>query len=294
MNRVAEDPEGQARVAAFREALQKLGWNDGSNVQLDIRWGADDVERERSGALELLALAPDVVFASGTLSVAALQHAGHRLPIVFVGVTDPVGAGFVDSLARPGGNITGFMIYEYSFGGKRLELLKQIAPNVTRVAVLRDPANPGSTAEFAAIQALGQSHSVEVRPINSYEDLGHIERAITTFAGTPNGGVILTPTAATTRRDMIIPLIARNKLPAVYPFRYLVAGGGLASIGPDVVAQCRLAASYVDRVLNGEKPGDLPVQAPNKYEVVINLITAKALGLSIPPALLAAADEVIE
>jgi putative tryptophan/tyrosine transport system substrate-binding protein len=294
MNRAADDPEGQARVAAFREALQKLGRSD-SNVQIDIRWGADDVERERNAAVELIALAPDVIFASGTLSVAALQHSSHRLPIVFVGVTDPVGAGFVDSLARPGGNITGFMIYEYSFGGKRLELLKQIAPKVTRVAVLRDPSNPAGSAEFAAIQALSQSLGVEVNPIDSRRDAEQLERAITDFAGTPNGGLILTPNASVSvRRDMIIALTSRSKLPTVYPFRYMVAGGGLASIGPDVVAQCRLAASYVDRILKGEKPADLPVQAPTKYEVVINLKTAKALGLSIPPALLAAADEVIE
>lgn len=214
---------------------------------------------------------------------------------MFVGVTDPVGAGFVDSLARPGGNVTGFMIYEYSFGGKRLELLKQIAPKVARVAVLRDPSNPAGTSEFAAIQALAQSLGVEVNPVDSRRDTEQIERTITDFAGTPNGGLILTPNASVSvRRDMFIALASRSKLPAVYPFRYMATAGGLASIGPDVVAQCRLAASYVDRVLKGEKPADLPVQAPTKYEVVINIKTAKALGLSIPPALLAAADEVIE
>jgi putative ABC transport system substrate-binding protein len=295
MNRAADDAEGQTRVAAFREALQKLDRSDGGNVQIDVRWGADNVERERSAAAELLALEPDVVFASGTLSVAALQRSDHRLPIVFVGVTDPVGAGFVDSLARPGGNVTGFMIYEYSFGGKRLELLKQIAPKVARVAVLRDPSNPAGTSEFAAIQALAQSLGVEVNPVDSRRDTEQIERTITDFAGTPNGGLILTPNASVSvRRDMFIALASRSKLPAVYPFRYMATGGGLASIGPDVVAQCRLAASYVDRVLKGEKPADLPVQAPTKYEVVINIKTAKALGLSIPPVLLAAADEVIE
>jgi len=295
MNRAAGDPEGQARIAAFREALQKLGWNDGTNVQIDIRWGEDDVERERNGAAELLALNPDIVFASGTLSVAAFQHTDQKLPIVFVAVTDPVGAGLVDNLPRPGGNITGFMNYEYSFGGKKLELLKQIAPNVKRVTVFRDPANPAASAEFAAIQALGQLLGVEVHPIDSRKDLGQIERAITTFAKSPNGGVILTPSAAATLRgDQIISLITKSKLPAVYPFRHLVAGGGLASIGPDVVAQCRLAASYIDRVLKGEKPGELPVQAPTKYVVVINLRIAKLLGLTVSPALLAAADEVIE
>jgi putative tryptophan/tyrosine transport system substrate-binding protein len=264
-------------------------------VQIDTRWGADDVERERSAAAELLALTPDVIFASGTLSVAALQHTSHRLPIVFVGVTDPVGAGFIDSLARPGGNVTGFMIYEYSFGGKRLELLKQIAPSVTRAAVLRDPANPAGSAEFAAIQALAQSLGVEVSPINSRQDAGQIERAITIFASSPSGGVIILPNASVSvRREMIISLTSRNKLPAVYPFRYMVTDGGLASIGPDVVEQCRLAASYVDRVLKGENPADLPVQAPTKYELLINLKTAKALGLSVPQSLLARADEVIE
>jgi putative tryptophan/tyrosine transport system substrate-binding protein len=295
MNRAADNPEGQARLAAFQQGLQQLGWSDGRNVRIDIRWGEDDVERERSGAVELLALAPDVIFASGTLSVAAVQHTGNRLPVVFVAVTDPVGAGLVDSLARPGGNITGFMIYEYSFGGKRLELLKQIAPNVTRVTVLRDPANPAANAEFAAIQALGQSLGVEVSPINSHGDPGQVERAITTFANAPNGGIILTPGAmASVQRDAIIALTARSKLPTVYPFRYMVTAGGLASIGPDVVEQCRLAASYVDRVLKGEKPADLPVQAPIKFEMVINLKTAKTLGIDVPLSLLARADEVIE
>jgi len=295
MNRTADDPEGQARLAAFAQGLQEVGWAVGRNIQIDIRWGADDIERERIGAAELLALAPDLIFASGTLSVAAVQRAGYRMPIVFVGVTDPVGAGFVDNLARPGGNVTGFMIYEYSFGGKRLDLLKEIAPNVRRAAVLRDPANPGSTAEFAAIQALAQSLGVEVSPINSHQDIAQIERAVAAFASSPNGGAILTPTsAATVQRDAIIALMAKSKLPAVYPFRYLVDAGGLASIGPDVVAQSRLAAAYVDRVLKGEKPADLPVQAPTKFETAINLKTAKTLGLSIPPALLARADEVIE
>jgi putative tryptophan/tyrosine transport system substrate-binding protein len=295
MNRIAEDPEGQARVAAFAQGLQESGWAIGRNIAVDIRWGADEIERERVGATELLALAPDLVFASGTLSVAAVQRADHRMPIVFVAVTDPVGAGFVDNLARPGGNITGFMNYEYSFGGKPLELLRQIAPNVTRVAVLRDPTNPASTAVFAATQALAQSLGVEVRPINSHQDIAQVERAIAAFASSPNGGVILTPPAAATLRlENITALISQNKLPAIYPFGYLVKAGGLASIGPDVVAQCRLAAAYVDRVLKGEKPGDLPVQAPTKYELVINLKTAKALGLDIPAAVLARADELIE
>ena len=296
MNRAADDPEGQARLAAFQQALQQLGWNDGGNVRIDTRWGEDDVDRERRAAAELVALAPDIIFASGTLSVAALQKVSRTVPIVFVGVTDPVGAGVVDSLARPGGNVTGFMIYEYSFGGKRLELLKQIAPSVTRVAVLRDPANPAGSAEFAAIQAVAQSLSVQVSPVDSRRDAGEIERAITAFARSPNGGLILTPNAAavSVNRDLIITLAAQHKLPAAYPFRYMVAGGGLMSYAPDVVDQCRRAAGYVDRILKGEKPADLPVQAPTKYELVINLKTAKALGLTVPPSLLTSADEVIE
>ena len=295
MNRAADDPEGRARVSAFYQALQRLSWNEGGNVQIDMRWGADDVERERSSAMELLALEPDVVFAVGTLSVAAVKHVNPKVPIIFAAVTDPLGAGFVDSLARPGGNASGFMIYEYSFGGKRLELLKQIAPNVTRVAVLRDPSNPAASGEFAAMQAVSQSLGVEVTPIDSRREAADIERAIIAFVGSANGGLVLTPGAeASVRRDMIVALTSRNKLPAVLPFRYMVTGGGLASIGPDVIEQCRLAASYVDRVLKGEKPADLPVQAPTKYEVVINLKTAKALGLNIPPALLASADEVVE
>jgi putative ABC transport system substrate-binding protein len=217
------------------------------------------------------------------------------LPIVFVGVTDPVGASLVDSLARPGGNATGFMIYEYSFGGKRLELLKQVAPGVTRVAVLRDPSNPSGGAEFAAIQALAQSLKLDVSPVDTRRDAGEIERAITTFARTANGGLIVTPNAsASVHRDLIVALAARHRLPAVYPFRYHADGGGLVSYGPDVVDQCRRAAGYVDRILKAEKPGDLPVQAPTKYELVINLKTAKALGITVPPALLAQANEVIE
>jgi putative tryptophan/tyrosine transport system substrate-binding protein len=294
MNRAADDQEGQARLAAFRQALQQLDWSDGRNVRIDTRWGEDDVDRERRAAAELVALAPDIIFASGTLSVAALQHVSRTLPIVFVGVTDPVGAGFVDTLARPGGNVTGFMIYEYSFGGKRLELLKQIAPSVTRVAVLRDPAHAVGVAEFAAIQIAAQSLKMEVRPIDS-RDVGEIERVVTTFARFPNGGLILTPNAAVSvRRDLIITLAAQHKLPTVYPFRYMATAGGLISYGPDVIDQCRSAASYVDRILKGEKPADLPVQAPTKFEVVINLKTAKALGLDVPASALARADEVIE
>jgi putative ABC transport system substrate-binding protein len=295
MNRGASDPQGQARVAAFQQALQQLGWSDGRNLRIDIRWGEDLVDRERKYAEELIALAPDIVFASGTLSVAAVQHASGTMPIVFVGVTDPVGAGLVDNLARPGGNVTGFMIYEYSFGGKRLELLKLISPNVRRVAVLRDPANPGGSAEFAAIQAVAQSLKVEVSPIDSRRDASAVEHAVAAFASSPNGGLIVTPNAsASVRRDLLVGIAARHKLPAIYPFRELVTDGGLMSYGPDVVDQCRHAAGYVDRILKGEKPGDLPVQTPTKYDLAINLKTAKTLGITVPDTLIGRADEVIE
>ena len=292
MNRAADDPDAQARLTAFRQGLQQLGWTDGSNVRIDTRWGEDDVDRERRDAAELVALAPDIVLASGTLSVAELQKITRTLPIVFAAVTDPIGAGFVDSLARPGGNVTGFMIYEYSLSAKWLELLKQITPNVTRVAVIRNPANPAGIAVFGAIQNAAQSLGVEVSPL-SIRDADETERTLAAFARSSNGGLIVTPTVAV-HRDLIITLAARYKLPAVYTLRYMVSGGGLISYGPVLVEQFRLAAGYVDRILKGEKPGDLPVQAPTKYELVINLKTAKALGLEIPATVLARADEVIE
>jgi putative tryptophan/tyrosine transport system substrate-binding protein len=297
MNRPADNPEGQARLAAFQEALQQLGWSDGRNMRIDTRWGEDIVDLERKYAAELINLAPDVILASGTLSVAALRRINRTLPIIFVGVTDPdpVGAGFVDNLAQPGGNVTGFMIYEYSFGGKRLELLKQIAPSVTRAAILRDPENPAGGAEFGAIRAAAQLLKMEVSPIDSRSDAIEIERAITAFARTPNGGLILLPNASVSiASNLIIKLAAQHKLPAVYPFRYMAVDGGLASLGPDVVDQCRSAAGYVGRVLKGEKPADLPVQAPTKYELVINLKTAEALKMAVTPVLLAQANEVIE
>jgi putative ABC transport system substrate-binding protein len=293
MNRSADNPEGQARLSAFQHALLQFGWSTGQNAQIDIRWGEDDVDLESKYAAELVALAPDVVMASGTLSVAALRRASRALPIVFVGVTDPVGAGFVDSMAKPGGNVTGFMIYEYSFGAKRLELLNQIAPTVKRVAVLRDAANSAAIAEFAAIQAAAQSLRLEATPIDSGRN--EIERAITPFVRYLNSGLILTPSsAATVLGNYILALAAKQRVPAVYPFRYMVTDGGLTSLGPNVVDQCRLAAGYVDRILRGEKPATLPVQAPTKYELVINLRTAKALDLDVSPTLLARADEVIE
>jgi ABC-type uncharacterized transport system substrate-binding protein len=293
MNAAADDPEGQAGVAAFRQALQQLGWSDGGNVRIDIRWGENDVERDRKYAAELVALAPDVVLAAGTLSVVALQHISRALPIVFVRVSDPVGAGFVDSLARPGGSATGFMLFEYTLGGKWLELLKRIAPDVTRAAVLRDPANPAGIAQFGVIQAAASSLGVEVSPI-SVPNAGEIERAVAAFAGSPNSGLIATGSASEVHHDLIITLAARYKLPTVYNDRLQVADGGLISYGPDRIDQFRRAAGYIDRILKGEKPADLPVQAPTKYELVINLKTAKALGLAVPQSLLATADEVIE
>jgi putative ABC transport system substrate-binding protein len=294
MNRTTDDPAGQASVAAFEKGLQQLGWSDGRNVRFDIRWGANDDERDRRDAAELVGLAPDVILAGGTLGVAALQRVTRSLPIVFVGVTDPVGAGLVDTLARPGGNVTGFMLFEYSSSGKWLELLKQIAPRLTRAAVLRDSTNPAGIAQFGAIQAAAQSLGVEVSPV-SVRDAGEIERAVAALARSANGGLIVTGSAsASVHHDLIVTLAAKYKLPAIYSNRYLVTGGGLISYGVDLVDQYRNAASYVDRILKGEKPADLPVQAPTKYELVINLKTAKALGLTIPAGVLAIADEVIE
>jgi putative ABC transport system substrate-binding protein len=258
-------------------------------LRIDTRWGADDVDRERRYAAELVALAPDVVLASGTLSVMALQHLGSGLPIVFVGVTDPVGAGFVDSLTKPG-------IYEYNLSGKWLDLLKQIDPSVARVAIIRNPDNPVGVAVFSALRAAAQPLRVEVSPIDSRRNADEIERAISTFARSPNGGLILTPNASAmpAHYSLIVTLAARYKLPAVYPFREMVTGGGLMSYGPDVVDQCRHAAEYVDRILKGEKPAELPVQQATKFELYLNLKTAKALGLDVPNSLIGRADEVIE
>jgi putative ABC transport system substrate-binding protein len=294
MNRAADDPEGQARLVAFQQALQQLGWSDGRNMWMDIRWGENDIDRERRYAAELVALAPDVILAGGGVSVAALQHVTRTLPIVFAVVGDPVGIGLVDSLARPGGNVTGFMNFEYSLSGKWLELLKQTAPRVTRAAVLRNPAIPAGIGQFSVIQAVAPSLGVDVSPIGVH-DLGEIERAVAAFGRAADGGLIVTTSAlVSVPRDRIIALAARHKLPAVYPYRYMVTGGGLVSYGPDQVDQFKRAAGYVDRILKGEKAADLPVQAPTKYELAINLKTAKALGLEIPATLLARADEVIE
>jgi len=284
----------RARLAAFKQKLQQLGWTDGGNMRIDTRWGEDDVERERRYATELLALGPDVILASGTLSVAPLQRSSRTLPIVFVGVVDPVGGGIVDNLARPGGNATGFLVFEYSLSGKWLDLLRQVAPSVTRVAVLRDPDIPSGTAMFGVIQSAAQSVGLEVSPIGM-RDSGEIERAVADFARSANGGLIVTTGASVSvHRDLIVTLAAKHKLPAVYAYRFMVAAGGLMSYSPDQVDEYRRAAVYVDRILKGEKPADLPVQAPTKYELVINLKTAKALGLSVPQSLLSRADEVIE
>jgi len=294
MTTAMDDPEGQAQITAFLQGLQQLGWGNGRNVRIDPRWPAGDAERIRRYAAELIQLAPDVILATGAVTVAPLLQASRTVPIVFAIVPDPVGAGFVESLARPGGNATGFMQFEYSLSGKWLELLKQIAPAVTRAAVLRDPAVAGGIGQFAVIQSVAPGIGVEVSPIN-VRDGTEIERAVTAFARSANGGLIVTSSAlAVVHRDLIVALAARYKLPAVYYRRLYVPGGGLISYGPDFVDQFRRAAGYVDRILKGEKPADLPVQAPTKYEMVINLKTAKALGLEVPPTLLARADEVIE
>jgi putative ABC transport system substrate-binding protein len=290
----ADDSDAQANFAAFLQVLQRLGWIDGRNVRIDYRWGLGNADNIRKYAAELAALAPDVILASGTSTMAPLLQATRTVPIVFVNVADPVGAGFVDSLARPGGNATGFIQFEYGLSGKWLELLKQIAPGVTRAAVLRDPTITAGIGQFAIIQSVASSVGVEVSPIN-VRDAAEIERAVGAFARSGNGGLVVTSSAlSVVHRDLIIALAARHKLPAVYPRRYYVTGGGLISYGFDILDQYRRAAGYIDRILKGEKPADLPVQAPTKYELVINLKTAKALGLEMPQSVLARADEVIE
>jgi putative tryptophan/tyrosine transport system substrate-binding protein len=290
----ADDLEMQARVGAFLQGLQQSGWTIGRNVRIDTRWATTDAAEIRRHAAELAALAPDVILAHAATTVGPLLQATRTVPVVFPAVVDPVGAGFVDSLARPGGNATGFMNYEYSLSGKWLELLKQIAPSVTRVAVLRNADTPSGPGQFAAIQAAAPSLRVEVNPVN-VRDAGEIERAVAAFARAPNGGLIVTASPLAQRhRDLIVALAARHKLPAVYFERLFVAAGGLISYGPDQIDMYRRAAGYVDRILKGEKPADLPVQAPTKYELVINLKTARALNLEVPPTLLAPADEVIE
>jgi putative tryptophan/tyrosine transport system substrate-binding protein len=293
MTGVETDPEERARLTAFLDGLRQLGWSDGHNLRIDIRW-AVDADRNRR-AEELVALTPNVIVAAQSASVAALQRITRNVPIVFANVVDPVGAGFVASLSRPGGNTTGFSAFEYSLSGKWLELLKQLAPSMTRAAILRDPALAAGIGQFAAIQALAPpSIAVELTPINAH-DPGEIERGITAFARERNGGLIVTASqSALEYHNLIISLASRHLLPNVYPFRYYPANGGLASYGPDPIAPFKRASEYVDRILKGEKAADLPVQAPTEYKLVINLKTAKTLGLTVPPVLLAGADEVIE
>ena len=290
----ADDLDMQARIGAFEDGLKQLGWINGQNVRIDVRAGAGDVDRIRGYVDELVALAPDVILTTGAAGVAPLLKATRTVPIVFTNVVDPVGAGFVDNLARPGGNATGFVNFEYGLSAKWVELLKEIAPRVTRVAVIRDPNISAGTGQFGAIQGAASSLGLELIAVNPRE-ASEIERAIAAFARTSNGGLITTGSAlATIHRDLIIGLAAKHKLPAVYYRRVFPASGGLISYGPDIIDPSRRAAGYVDRILKGEKPADLPVQSPSKYELVINPKTAKALGLTIPPAILARADKVID
>ncbi len=294
MSLAADDKEGRARIDAFVQGLRELGWIDGRNVQLDIRWAAGGDRIRQQYAAELVALSPDVIMASGGSVVGPLLQVTRTVSIVFTQTPDPVGAGFVDSLARPGGNATGFSIFDYNIAGKWLELLKQITPGLTRVAVIRDPATPQGIGQFSAVHAVAPSLALDVSPINASEP-GELERAISAFAHTPNSGLIVSGSNfAITHRELIIKLAHQHKLPTVYPLRIFATAGGLIAYAPDATDPHRRAAAYVDRILKGEKPADLPVQAPTKYELVINLKTAKALGLTIPQSLLATADEVIE
>jgi putative tryptophan/tyrosine transport system substrate-binding protein len=288
-----DDPESVTRRATFEQTLKALGWTNGSNLRVDYRWSGNDADRIRKLVAELIALAPDLIMTSGNIVLAPMMQATGTIPIVFVQTVDPVGSGFVKSLARPGGNITGFTQFEYSLAAKWVELLKQIAPHVTRAAVIRDPTRGPGIGQFAVVQAIAPSLGIELSPINSL-DISEMEREIAEFARSPNGGLIVTVGGTAFNRDLIIALAAKHRLPAVYPYHYFASGGGLMSYGPDTIEQYRRAAAYVDRILKGEKPADLPVQAPTKYELVINLKTAKALGLTVPPTLLARADQVIE
>jgi putative tryptophan/tyrosine transport system substrate-binding protein len=290
MNLSAGDPEAQTRIAAFMQGLQEAGWVLGTNLRVDVRWGGDTY---RQAAEELAALKPDLVLASTDAALAAAQSVARTVPIVFVNVIDPVGMGIVASLSSPGGNITGFTLFEYGIAGKLLELLKEIAPGIARVGVLRNPTYPSGTGQLGAIQAVAPSFGIELTPIDA-RDGAEVERVVAEFAHSPNGGLIVLASGLGTHRDLFITLAARHRLPAVYPFAYYVTAGGLICYGPDSIDQYRRAASYVDRILKGEKPADLPIQAPTKYALTINLKTATALGLTVPPSLLARADEVIE
>jgi putative tryptophan/tyrosine transport system substrate-binding protein len=289
----AGDPEAQVRSTVFAQSLQQLGWTVGRNLQIDYRFAGGEADRIRQYAAELVALAPDVIMTVGSSTVAPMQQATRTIPIVFTNLADPVGAGIVQSLARPGGNATGFTNFEYSMSGKWVELLKQVAPGVTRAAVLRDITAAAGMGQFGAIRSVAQSLGVELTPLG-VRDAGELERGVSAFARSGNGGLIVTAGGTAFRRDLFIRLASRHKLPAVYPFRYYAKDGGLISYGPDTLDPVRRATEYVDRILKGEKAADLPVQAPTKYELVINLKTAKALGLEIPPTVLARADEVIE
>jgi ABC-type uncharacterized transport system substrate-binding protein len=289
----ADDPEAKTRSEVFEQALQQLGWSVGRNLKIETRNVGGDVEHLRRYAAELIALTPDVIVSVGSVTVAPLQQATRTIPIVFVNVPDPVGAGFVESMAHPGGNITGFLNFEYSMSGKWAELLKQVAPNVTRALVFRDPSTAAGIGQFGAIRSVAQPLGVELTPLN-VRDTDEIKRNVAAFARSENGGMIVTPGGAAAHRGLIISLAARYKLPAVYPYRYYPADGGLISYGPNTSDPQRRAAEYVDRILKGEKPADMPVQAPTKYELVLNLKTAKALGITVPQSLLTTADEVIE
>jgi putative ABC transport system substrate-binding protein len=294
MNSAADDPEGQARLIAFVQGLQQQGWTDSKNMRIDLRWGAGDADLFRRYAGELVALAPDVILAASGAPLPALLAATRTIPIVFAQTADPVGAGFVASLARPGGNATGFTQIDFGMSGKWLELLKEIAPDAKRAAVIRDASDPSGMGQWGAIYSLAPSLGVEVRPVNA-QDANAMEQAVTAFVQSSNGGLVVTAGAPTlVHREKIVSLAARHRLPAVYPFRYHVSSGGLISYGPNTIDPYRRAAGYVDRILKGEKPADLPVQAPIKYELVVNLKTAKALGLIVPDTVLARADEVIE
>ena len=294
LNLAADDPETKARLAAFLQRLKELGWSEGRNLRIDYRWGMGDLDHHRKNAAELVALSPDVILVHGSTIMAPLQRATRTVPIVFVSVADPVAGGFVTSLSRPGGNATGFTSIDYGMSGKWLELLKQIAPQIIRVGVIRDPDQISGGGQLGAIQAVASLFGVEFAALG-VRDAGEIESAVTDFARQPNGGLVVTTSAlAQIHRDLIIALAARNRLPTVYPYRLFVTGGGLMCYAPQIVEQYRSAASYVDRILKGEKPAELPVQQPSKYELVINLKTAKALGITVPPSLLARADEVIE
>jgi ABC-type uncharacterized transport system substrate-binding protein len=294
VNLESEDAQGRGRLSAFEQGLQQLGWTIGGSVRIDYRWGGGDWDRSRELARELVASAPDVILAGGNQSVAALQQTTGTLPIVFAGVVDPVGSGFVESLVRPGGNITGVTMFEYTISGRWLELLKEIAPGVTRVAIVRDEASPEGGGQWGVIQAMVPSVGVEIVPVNM-RDAAEIERRIGALARSPNGGLIVTgSTLAVVHRDLIVMLAARYQVPAVYFARYFVLDGGLISYGPRVAEQFRNAAGYVDLILKGEKPAELPVLLPAKYELVVNLKTAKALGLTVPQTILSRADETIE